>query len=171
MEEEEELQNEANEFFTPTRKRKATEINDQTLNTQMFLSNIRETNENMLTYSTKEEVLEYHGISAKLRSTTIRMQGKQLIGSARGETKLPANDMRLALTNATGNVTDADAFYNIDPAAILKTNTKRDPICWVLTLVTVFYAKNFTNPNFELSNKGQPIKPDTTVSFARSTSK
>ena len=34
---------------------------------------------------------------------------------------------------------------------------------WVLTLVTVFYAKNFTNPNFELSNKGQPIKPDTTV--------
>ena len=58
MEEEEELQNEANEFFTPTRKRKATEINDQTFNTQMFLSNIRETNENMLTYSTKEEVLE-----------------------------------------------------------------------------------------------------------------
>ena len=76
----------------------------------MFLSNIRETNENMLTYSTKEEVLEYHGISAELRSTTICMQGKQLIGSARGETKLPANDMRLALTNATGNVTDADAF-------------------------------------------------------------
>ena len=119
----------------------------------MFLSNIRETNENMLTYSTKEEVLEYHGIPAELRSTTIRMQGKQLIGTARGETNLPANDMRLALTNATGNVTDEDAFYNIDPAAILKTNTKRDPICWVLTLVTVFYAKNFTNPNFELSNK------------------
>ena len=71
--------------------------------------------------------------------------------------------MRLALTNATGNVTDEDAFYSIDPAAILKTNTKRDPICWVLTLVTVFYAKNLTNPNFELSNKGQPIKPDTTV--------
>ena len=81
MEEEEELQNEANEFFTPTRKRKATEmilskINDQTFNTQMCLSNIRETNENMLTYSTKEEVLEYHGIPAELRSTTIRMQGK-----------------------------------------------------------------------------------------------
>jgi hypothetical protein len=35
--------------------------------------------------------------------------------------------MRLALTNETGNVTDADAFYNIDPAAILKSNTKRDP--------------------------------------------
>ena len=95
----------------------------------MFLSNIRETNENMLTYFNKEEVLEYHGNSADLRSTTIRMQGKQLIGSARGETKLPANDMRMALTIATGNVTDADAFYNIDPAEILKTNTKRDPIC------------------------------------------
>ena len=162
-EEEEVHQSEANEFFTPSRKRKATEINDQTLNTQMFLSNIRETNENMLTYSTKEEVLEFHGISADLRSTTIRMQGKQLIGTARGETNLPANDMRLALTNATGNVTDADAFYNIEPAAILKSNTKRDPICWVLTLVTVFYAKNFINPNFEMSNKGQPIKPDTTV--------
>ena len=51
----------------------------------------------------------------------------------------------------------------IDPAAILKTNTKRDPICWVLTLVTVFYAKNFTNPNFKMSNKRQPIKPDTAV--------
>jgi hypothetical protein len=100
-EEEEVHQSEANEFFTPSRKRKATEINDQTLNTQMFLSNIRETNENMLTYSTKEEVLEFHGISADLRSTTIRMQGKQLIGTARGETNLPANDMRLALTNAT----------------------------------------------------------------------
>ena len=98
MDEEEVPQNEANEFFTSTRKRKPTEINDQTLNNQMFLSNIRETNENMLTYSTKEEVLEYHGISAELQSTTIRMQGKQLIGSARGETKLPANDMRLALT-------------------------------------------------------------------------
>ena len=36
VEEEEELQNEANEFFTPTRKRKATEINNQTFNTQMF---------------------------------------------------------------------------------------------------------------------------------------
>jgi hypothetical protein len=156
-EDEEVHQSEANEFFTPSRKRKATEINDQTLNTQMFLSNIRETNENMLTYSTKEEVLEFHGISADLKSTTIRMQGKQLIGTARGETNLPANDMRLALTNATGNVTDADAFYNIEPAAILKSNTKRDPICWVLTLVTVFYAKNFTNPNFEMSNKGQPV--------------
>ena len=57
------------------------------------------------------------------------MQGKQLIGSARGETKLPANDMQLDLTNATGNVTDEDAFCSIDPAAILETNTKRDPIC------------------------------------------
>jgi hypothetical protein len=64
----------------------------------------------MLTYSTKEEVLEYHGISDDLRSTSICMQGKQLIGSARGNTKLLANDMRLALTNATGYVTDADAF-------------------------------------------------------------
>ena len=58
-EEEEVHQSEANEFFTPSRKRKATEINDQTLNTQMFLSNIRETNENMLTYSTKEEVWNF----------------------------------------------------------------------------------------------------------------
>ena len=42
--EEEVHQSEANKFFTPTRKRKSTEINDQTLNTQMFLSYIRETN-------------------------------------------------------------------------------------------------------------------------------
>jgi hypothetical protein len=137
-EEEEVHQSEANKFFTPTRKRKATEINDQTLNTQMFLSIIRKTNENMLTYSTKEEVLEIHSISADLRSTTIRMQGKQLIDTARGETNLPANDMQLALTNATGNVADADEFYNIVPAAILKSNTKRDPIGWFLTFVTVF---------------------------------
>jgi hypothetical protein len=60
VDEEEVHQSEANEFFTPTRKREATEINDQSLNTQMFLSNIRETNKNMLTYSTKEEVLEFH---------------------------------------------------------------------------------------------------------------
>ena len=94
MDDEEEVhQSEANEFFTPTRKQKATEINDQTLNTQMFLSNIRETNKNMLTYSRKKEVLEFHGISADLRSTIIRMQGKQIIGSARGETNLPAIDM------------------------------------------------------------------------------
>ena len=128
----------------------------------MFLSNIRETNENMLTYSTKE-VLEYYGITADFRSTTIGMQGKQLIGTARGETSLSANDMRLALTNVAGIVTDADALYNIDPAAILKSNMKRAPTCWVLTLVPVFYAKNFTNPNFEMSNKRQPIKPDTTI--------
>ena len=89
MDDEEEVhQSKANDFFTSMRKRKATEINDQTLNTQMFLSNFRETNENMLTYSTKEEVLEFHGISADIRSTTIRMQGKQLIVTARGETNL-----------------------------------------------------------------------------------
>jgi hypothetical protein len=82
----------------------------------------------MLTYSTKK-VLKYHGITGDLRSTTICMQGKQLIGTAREETSLPANAMRLALTNATKNVTDADAFYNIDLAAILKSNTKRDSIC------------------------------------------
>ena len=41
----------------------------------------------------------------------------------------------MALTNATGIVTDADALYNIDPAAILKSNMKRAPTCWVLTLV------------------------------------
>ena len=82
----------------------------------------------MLTYSTKE-VLEYYGITADLKSTTVGMQGKQLIGTARGETSLSANDMRLALTNATGIVTDADALYNIDPAAILKSNMKRAPTC------------------------------------------
>ena len=71
--------------------------------------------------------------------------------------------MRLALTNATGIVTDADALYKIDPAAILKSNMKRAPTCWVLTLVPVFYAKHFTNPNFEMSNKRQPIKPGTTI--------
>jgi hypothetical protein len=91
------------------------------------------------------------------------MQGKQLISTAREKTNVPANDMRLALTNATENVTDADAFYNIEPAAILKSNMKRDLFCWVLTLVTVFYTKNFINPSFEMSNKEQAIRPDTTV--------
>ena len=75
----------------------------------MFLSNIRGTNENMLTYFTKE-VLEYYGITADLKSTTVGMQGKQLIDTARGEYSLSANDMRSALTNATGIVTDADAL-------------------------------------------------------------
>ena len=77
----------------------------------MFLSNIRETNEKLLTYFTKE-VLEYYGITADLKSTTVGMQGKQLIGTASGETSLSANDMRLALTNATGIVTDTGVLYN-----------------------------------------------------------
>jgi hypothetical protein len=40
--EEEVHQNEANKFFTPTKKWKATDINDQTLNTQMFLRILRD---------------------------------------------------------------------------------------------------------------------------------
>ena len=40
---------------------------------------------------------------------------------------------------------------------------EREPLCWLLTTITMFYAKNISNPIFELSNKGQPIKPDTTV--------
>ena len=65
------IQIEASAFFTPIRKRKSNEINDQTLNAQEFLNSIRNTEENLLTYTTKEEVLEYHGISADLRFTTI----------------------------------------------------------------------------------------------------
>ena len=56
----------------------------------------------MLTYTTKKEVLEYHGISADLRSTTIRMKGKRLLGTALGETKLPNDDIRMLLRNGTG---------------------------------------------------------------------
>ena len=69
------IQKKTSAYFTPLRKRKSNEINDQTLNAQEFLNNIRNTEENLLTYTTKEEVLEYHGISADLRSTTIRMKG------------------------------------------------------------------------------------------------
>jgi len=67
------IQKEASAYFTPLRKRKSNEINDQTLNTQEFLNNIRNTEEYLLMYTTKEEVLEYHGISADLRSTTFRL--------------------------------------------------------------------------------------------------
>ena len=105
------IQKEASAFFTPIRKRKSNEINDQTLNTQEFLNNIRNTEENLLTYTTKEEVLEYHGISADLRSTTIRMKGKRLLGTALGETKLPNDDIKMILTNGTGSIlTNEDAF-------------------------------------------------------------
>jgi len=158
------IQKEASAYFTPLRKRKSNEINDQTLNTQEFLNNIRNTEENSLTYTTKEEVLEYHGISADLRSTTIRMKGKRLLGTALGETNLPTTDIRMILTHGTGQIsTNEDSFYTILPADIIKTNSKREPLCWLLTTITMFYAKNISNPNFELSNKGQPIKPDTTV--------
>ena len=51
------IEKEASAFFTPIRKRKSNEINDQTLNAQEFLNNIRNTEENLLTYTTKEEVL------------------------------------------------------------------------------------------------------------------
>ena len=43
------IQKEASAFFTPIRKRKSYEINDQALNTQEFQNNIRNTEENLLT--------------------------------------------------------------------------------------------------------------------------
>ena len=154
------IQKEASAFFTPIRKRKSNEINDQTLNAQEFLNNIRNTEESLLTYTTKKEVLEYHGISADLRSTTIRMKGKRLLGTALGETKLPNYDIQMILTNGTGQIlTNEDAFYKILPADIIKFNSKRKPLCWLLTTIIMFYAKIISNPIFELSNKGQPIKP------------
>ena len=118
------IQKEASAYFTPLRKSKSHEINDQTLNTQEFLNNIRNTEENLLTYTTKEEVLEYHGITAELRSNTIRMKGKRLLGTALGETKLPTDDIRMLLTNGTGQIsTNEDSFYTILPADIIKTNS------------------------------------------------
>ena len=41
------IQKEASAYFTPLRKRKSNEINDQTLNAQEFLNNIRNTEENL----------------------------------------------------------------------------------------------------------------------------
>ena len=78
------IQKEALAFFTPIRKRRSNEINAQTLNTQEFQNNIRNTEKKSLTYTTKKEVLEYHGISADLRSTTIWKKGKWLLGTALG---------------------------------------------------------------------------------------
>ena len=39
------IEKEASAYFTPLRKRKSNEINDQTLNAQEFLNNIRNTKE------------------------------------------------------------------------------------------------------------------------------
>ena len=105
------IQKEASAYFTPIRKRKSNEINDQTLNAQEFLNSIRNTEENLLTYTTKEEVLEYHGISVDLRSTTIRMKGKRLLGTALGETKLPNDDIRMLLTNGTGHISTYEDVF------------------------------------------------------------
>ena len=158
------IQREAAAYFTPQRKRKSNEIHDETMNTQLFLNNIRDTGENNLTFTTKEDVMRYHGITAEYRSTTIRMRGKQLLGKALGQLNLPVGDLRRTMTNGTGQIrTDDDAYYNIAPSDILNTNKSKDPICWLLTLITLFYAKNISDPNFDLSNKGQPIRPDTTV--------
>ena len=108
--------------------------------------------------------MRYHGITAEYSSTTIRMRGKQLLGTALGQNNLPVGDLRLTMTNDTGQInTDDDAYYNVAPSDILNTNKPKDPICWLLTLITLFYAKNISDPNFDLSNKGQPIRPDTTV--------
>jgi hypothetical protein len=100
------------------------------LKTQEFFSNRRNTEENSLTYTTKEEVLEYHRISADFRSTTIRVKGKRSLGTALGGTKLPNDGIRMILTNGTGQIsTNEDAFYTILPADIIKTNSKRKPLC------------------------------------------
>ena len=155
-------QKEASAFFTPLRKRKSNEINDQTLNTQEFLNNIRNTEENSLTYTTKEEVLEYHGISADLRSTTIRMKGKRLLGTALGETNLPTTDILMVLVKFLRMKTHFIQFYQ----QILSNQTPRESLfVGCLQLLQFFCAKNISNPNFELSNKGQPIKQDTTVNL------
>ena len=126
----------------------------------MLKNSLWNTEENLLTYTKKEEVLEYHGISADLRSNTIRIKVKRILGTALGETKLPTDDIRMLLTNGTGQIsTNKDSFYTILPADIIKTNSKRErePLCWLLTTITMFYAKNISNPIFELSNKGQPL--------------
>ena len=87
--------------------------------------------------------MRYHGITAEYRSTTIRMRGKQLLGTALGQTNLPVGDLRLTMTDGSGQIrTDDDGYYNIAPSDILNSNKSKDPICWLLTLITIFYAKN-----------------------------
>ena len=94
------------------------------------------------------------------------MKGKRLLGTALGETKLPNDDIKMILSNGTGQIsTNEYSFYTILPAVIIKTNSKREPLCWLLKTITMFYAKNISNPIFEHLNKGQPIKPDTTVNL------
>ena len=74
------------------------------------------------------------------------MKGKRLLGAALGETKLPNDDIRTLLTNGTGQIsTNEDAFYTILPADIIKTNSKREPLCWLLTTIAMFYAKHISN--------------------------
>jgi hypothetical protein len=71
------VQRESAEYFTPQRKRKSNEIHDETMITQLFLNNIRETGENNLIFTTEEDFMRYHRITAESRSTTIRMRGKK----------------------------------------------------------------------------------------------
>ena len=85
--------------------------------------------------------MEYHGISADLRSNTIRMKGKRLLGTALGKTNLSTTDIRIIFTHGTGQIsTNEDSFYTILPADIIKTNSKREPLCWLLTTITRIYT-------------------------------
>ena len=67
------------------------------MNTQLFLNNIRDTGGNNLTFTTKEDVMRYHGITAEYSSITIRMSGKQLLGTALGQLNLPVSVLRLTI--------------------------------------------------------------------------
>ena len=59
------------------------------------------------------------------------MRGKQLLGTALGQLNLTVGDLRLTMTNGTGQIrTDNDAYYNIAPSDILNTNKSKDPICY-----------------------------------------
>ena len=46
--------------------------------------------------------MRYHGITAEYRSTTIRMRGKQLLGTALGQNNFLVGDLRITITNRTG---------------------------------------------------------------------
>ena len=48
--------------------------------------------------------MRYHEITAEYRLTTIRMRGKQLLGTALGQNNLPVGDLRLTMTNGTGRI-------------------------------------------------------------------
>ena len=129
------------------------------MNSQEFLNNIRNTEENFLTYTTKEEVLEYHGISADLRSTTIRMKGKRLPGIALGETNLPTTDIQMILTHGTGQIsTNEDSFYTIYQQILSKQTPRESLFVGCLQLLQCFMLKilairilNFQKKNNQLS--------------------